>query len=325
MFGNSSFASTVSDFQIPEHFLILYGVYRLTFSVIGNIGNTLVILTILTTKKLRTTTNVFVFSLALADLSITAFFEPVTVTGIFGLREELYAKWPGLCAAVASVCFISCTCSLWNIGAIAVNRYIFICKNKLYSKIFTWRNTVIIAITIWLLCIMADLSNHLGWGGHGYDAKFIACSYNRLSDYGNVLFTVLVFVSTPIICIIVCYSHVFLTLRRSSQRLRDGAGPLQQNNVTVTNKDLKLLKMLFTIFITYVSCWTLYTCLLLFDFRDRIPAPVYFISGMFAHMSSSINSILYGVMNKNFRDSYKKLLSCGIWKPTEIHPGSAAS
>ncbi|XP_072038994.1 melatonin receptor type 1B-B-like [Amphiura filiformis] len=322
MFDNSSSDLRGSyDTDVREHFIILYGIYRSTFAIIGNIGNTLVILTILTTTKLQTTTNVFVFSLAIADLSITGFWEPVTAIGIFGRRGKFYEDWPRLCAAVSSVCFISCTCSLWNIGAIAVNRYVFICKNQHYTKIFTWKNTIAIAIAIWVICILADLSNHFGWGGHTYDVKFIACSYDRLADYGHVLFTICVFISLPVILIVVCYAQVFLTLRRSSQRVKNQIpAASQQNTRNVNSKDLKLLKMLFTIFITYISFWTFYTLLLLIDFRDNIPAPAYFIAGMMAHMSSSINSILYGVMNKNFRDSYKKILSCGRWKPSAIHP-----
>ncbi len=327
--NTSSDLSVKTDTDIPEHFIILYGIYRSIFAIIGNVGNTLVILTILTTSKLRTTTNVFVLSLAFADLSITGFFEPVTVVGIFGGRGKFYDEWSGLCAAVSSVCFISCTCSLWNIGAIAVNRYFFICKNHLYAKIFTWKNTIAIAISIWMICIAADLSNHFEWGGHIYDVKFIACSYDRLADYGHVLFTVIVFVSQPIILIVICYSQVFLTLRRSSQRVKrqlpSAVTSSQRDNRIVSSKDVKLLKMLFTIFITYVSCWSFYTLLLLIDFQDNLPAPVYFIAGMVAHMSSSINSILYGVMNKNFRDSYRKILSCGRWKPTAIQPSGGCS
>ena len=50
-----------------------------------------------------------------------------------------FADKPLLCEAVASICLTSCFCSLLSIGAVAFNRYIHICKNHLYNKIFTLR------------------------------------------------------------------------------------------------------------------------------------------------------------------------------------------
>ena len=119
-------------------------------------------------------------------------------------------------------------------------------------------------------------------------------------------------------CITFCYAQVFFTLRKSSKNVAPDSH--QRNVLKVTKADVRLLKMLLTIFITYVSCWSIYVFLIVFDFRDQFPVPVYFLAGMMAHTNSSINSIVYGVMNKNFRDAYKKILSCGKWKPNEVAP-----
>ncbi|XP_072020953.1 melatonin receptor type 1B-B-like [Amphiura filiformis] len=294
--------------------LNVLGIYRVFISFTGSTGNALVILAVLTTRKLRTPANIFVLSLAFADTCITSLVEPVYAYATL-IDRELYSKSPGLCTAIGSMCFISCTCSLWNIGAIAINRYVFICKQQYYKTIFTWRKTIAYAVTIWIICILADFSNFFGWGGHSFDPKFVGCSYDRLASFSHVLFTVIVFVSMPMVLIVVCYAAIFWTLRQSSLRVRQAASSSEKKR---PERDIKLLKMLFTIFVTFAFCWTLYTLLLVIDYDDNIPDHAYRLAAVLSHTNSSLNSIIYGVMNKNFRDAYRKILSCGKWKPYQI-------
>ena len=314
---NNQGIATTTKLEKNNFLLTIYGSYRLLVSVSGSLGNILVILAVMTTRRLRTPANVFVVSLALADMCITAFMEPISGYAILA-DMELYNRKPSLCTAIASVCYISCTCSLWNIGAIAINRYVFICRNQSYRKMFTWHNSIVYAICIWLICIIADLSNFFGWGGHSFDKKFLGCSYDRLADFSHVLFTVIVFVTMPMVLIMMCYTAVFYALWISSRKVGSiGNSMGTERNQRGPRKDLRLLKMLFTIFLTFSICWTLYTLLIVVDFNDSLPVFVYRLSAVLSHTNSSLNSIIYGVMNKNFRDAYCKILSCGKWKPNK--------
>ena len=289
---------------------ITYGIYGGLVGLVGSIGNALVIFAVLTTKKLRTPNNVFILSLAFADMSISSLMEPVRTYNIL-IDKDLYSKRPLLCSVIANVCFISCACSLWNIGAIAINRYVFICKNHYYNTAFTWSRTIAYAIAIWMICFVADLTNIFGWGGHSYDPKFMICSYNRLASYSHVLFIVVVFISLPMILIIICYAAIFYTLRQSTTRLKNSHGNYTVAKQTHSKSDIKLLKMVFTIFVAFVFCWSLYMLLLLIDFADRYPPQVYKMAGVLSHTNSALNSIIYGVLNPNFRDAYRRILCCG--------------
>ena len=289
----------------------LYAIYRGVACLFGSIGNVLVILAVLTTSKLRTPANVFILSLAIADMCITAFMEPVSVYGIL-FDMEIYSRRPGLCTAIASICYISCTCSLWNIGAIAVNRYVYVCKNQNYKLIFTWSKTIAYVLCIWSTCVVADLGNFLKWGGHSFDTKMSLCTYDRLASFSHVLFSMFIFVMFPMVLVMICYAMIFWTIRKSSLRVRkhNETSASKKHNIW-RKKDIKLLKMLFTIYLTFAVCWSLYTILLLIDFEDNIPVFAYRIAAAMSHTNSSLNSFIYGVMNKNFRDAYLSLLSCG--------------
>ena len=288
----------------------LYATYRVVTCFFGSIGNLLVILAVLTTSKLRTPANVFILSLAVADLCITVVVEPISVYAIL-FDMEIYSRRPGLCTAIASICYISCTCSLWNISAIAVNRYVHVCRSQDYNIIFTWPKTIVYVLCIWTTCVVADLANFLKWGGHSFDTKMSLCTYDRLASFSHVLFSMFAFVIFPMVLVMICYAKIFWTIRKSSARVKKQIKTsASKKHDTSRKRDIKVLKMLFIIYLTFAACWSLYTILLLIDFKDIIPVFVYRIAAAMSHTNSSLNSLIYGVMNKNFRDAYRSILTC---------------
>lgn len=76
--------------------------------------------------------------------------------------------------------------------------------------------------------------------------------------------------------------------------------------------EIKLAKTLFIIFIVFVICWAPYALICLVDRADNMPKEAYTIAILFAHSSSTLNSVLYAATNKGFRQGYKLFLNkCG--------------
>ena len=72
--------------------------------------------------------------------------------------------------------------------------------------------------------------------------------------------------------------------------------------------DIKLAKTLFIVFIAFCLCWTPYALVCLIDRYDTVHKAWYAFSVLLAHASSTLNSILYAVTNRGFRDGYKRFL-----------------
>jgi hypothetical protein len=69
--------------------------------------------------------------------------------------------------------------------------------------VYTWKQTIGIAVSLWLGASMLDLPNFLDWGDHTYDMKTMACSYDRLASYSYTVFFITMFVTVSAAALIV--------------------------------------------------------------------------------------------------------------------------
>ena len=118
-------------------------------SVAAVVGNSLVIYVVTTRRKLRTTTNRFVLSLAVADLSVGACYYPGHVI-CQALRASCHFK---IRDDIAIMAIFS---SVTNLCAMTLDRYIAIVKPLFYMSLMTARRATILAAAAWLipLCVV---------------------------------------------------------------------------------------------------------------------------------------------------------------------------
>lgn len=66
-----------------------------------------------------------------------------------------------------------------------------------------------VAILLWVVCALLELPNYFNWGGHTFDPKTMACSYDRTANYSYTVFFVLVAIGPPLVVVLICYSNIF--------------------------------------------------------------------------------------------------------------------
>ena len=74
--------------------------------------------------------------------------------------------------------------------------------------------------------------------------------------------------------------------------------------LVATMKTVRRVKTVFVIFLAFVSCWTPYIVVLLYDSSDTLPLPVHLYTSMLAHLHASVNFAIYGLMNASLRASF---------------------
>jgi len=83
-----------------------------------------------------------------------------------------------------------------------------------------------------------------------------------------------------------------------------------ESNYVATMKTIRQVKTVFIIFIAFVSCWSPYIFVLLYDRSHSLPLPVHLYASMLAHLHASLNFAIYGLMNRNLCPRFAAHLLC---------------
>ncbi|KAL4617928.1 D(4) dopamine receptor-like [Arapaima gigas] len=125
---------------------LLLGVALILVIILGNV---LVCLSVLTERSLKTATNYFIVSLAVADLLLA-----VLVLPLYVYSEFLGGIWTlnmYICDALMTMDVMLCTASILNLCAISVDRYIAVVVPLKYNRNqFSMRQLILITAT-WVL------------------------------------------------------------------------------------------------------------------------------------------------------------------------------
>ncbi|PIK49846.1 putative 5-hydroxytryptamine receptor 4-like [Apostichopus japonicus] len=293
---------------------------------IGTFGNSLVVLAVLFSRKLRTTTNVFVVSLAAADL-LTCVFLPFNVVSILSFEE-----WPihdCICVIAAVVMYTCVGCSVYTLAAIALNRYTLITRSlHVYRRFFSTPKTIFMVAITWLLPLFYSLIPVMfGLGELGYDSKYSTCTHKTshpLSDYYSIVQAVVIY-PVPLAIITLCYASVFMYVRNHaksitegpdnstsshtshSQKRRESALPNRSTSV-ISRRQIQITQNLFYVVCAFVICITPY-CLSLIVPRSE---PVIPWAGALILVNSCINPLIYGTKHPQFKRVMGSILTCRL-------------
>ncbi|CAN9508393.1 unnamed protein product [Ophioblennius macclurei] len=178
------------------------------------LGNVLVCLSVLTERSLKTATNYFIISLAVADLLLA-----VLVLPLFVYSEFLGGIWTlstYVCDALMTMDVMLCTASILNLCAISVDRYIAVVVPLKYNRNqFSVRQLALITAT-WVLSL--GVASPVIFGLNrvpGRDPTVCKLEDDRFVVYSSVCSF---FVPCPVMLFL--YYWMFRGLRRWSGRSR---------------------------------------------------------------------------------------------------------
>ena len=124
------------------------------------VGNSLVIAAVFTHRKLRTVTNTFIVSLAVADLMLGAVVLP------FSSVNEVLGWWPFgrlWCSAWLAIDVWVCTASILNLCAISLDRYLAISRPFRYPLLMSPTRAKVAVAVVWTLALAICLPPLFGW------------------------------------------------------------------------------------------------------------------------------------------------------------------
>lgn len=197
-------------------------VYLSFISIVGTIGNLLIILAVLTTPSLRQRTNFFIFVLAICDLCTSCILIPFFILclgfGGWPFRNESWCVFLG---------YITLWCLGWSVttlALIAANRYLSVTRPKFtYYKLCSNLSLALSCfgqVALGVLVIM--LPTFLGLGSVGFNSVLGHCSYTY-STFKEWIYVLVLFlggvVSTGIV-IPAYYALTFYIFRKTHHNVR---------------------------------------------------------------------------------------------------------
>ncbi|XP_039284727.1 QRFP-like peptide receptor [Nilaparvata lugens] len=318
-------------------------VYSLTF-VLGIVGNSLIVFTIFRYRRMKSTTNVFLASLASADLLLIIICIPLKIAKLFSYTWTMGVF---LCKMVHYMQNVSAICSVLTLTAMSIERYYAIVHPMKAKYICTISQARKIIIGTWLASLLLGapimfIQDHIEVG-----AKIKG--YWCVRDYVNnrewvtayELYMLILILIIPTSIMGITYSSICWEIWRvMKQRKTMTSGkatlttetfPLSSKRSTCSIKTTakscirttdeengtvrQVIKMLVMIVIVFVICWgpllvdnVLTAFGVLPDQKSGTLKHMYTGFTLMAYFNSCVNPIVYGFMSKNFRESFQKAL-----------------
>ncbi|XP_030841027.1 melatonin receptor type 1A-like [Strongylocentrotus purpuratus] len=131
--------------------------------------------------------------------------------------------------------------------------------------------------------------------------------------------------------------HSRLTVRLPTHATKCGAARQLSTAHTAQNRfnrgalrgasasDLRLARSIFIIVIMYLVMWLPFSMTILFDTQKVANRNIYLFTFTLAHMNSSVNCVIYGATNQNFRRGYIRFLRFMMCKAKRFNPLTSTS
>ena len=131
--------SADQDVSVSLATIIILSLINSASSVIGTLGNLLVIAALVNDRRLRSSTDYFIASLSVADLLVTSLYQPLSVFRLYFFRTlQEHGIFRGIMGFVG---FLSALASVTSMFVITIDRLVSIVKPLRYETLVTKRVT----------------------------------------------------------------------------------------------------------------------------------------------------------------------------------------
>ncbi|XP_077097692.1 neuropeptide FF receptor 1 like 2 [Siphateles boraxobius] len=305
------------------------------------VGNGLVCLIVLKNRRMRTVTNLFILNLAVSDLLVGVFCIPTT------LVDNLITGWPftnTVCKMSGLVQGMSVSASVFTLVAIAVDRFrciVYPFQPKLtllvakVTIVMIWVLAVVIMCPSAVMLTVERVEHHYMVYNEDINHTYtlFSCFENWSNPQMKKVYTTVLFAHIyliPLTLITLMYGRIGIKLyttsvisgndqHESGQSHTSPPAPRAQQKVRplISQKKIKVIKMLSIVALLFTLSWLpLWTLMLLTDYGGLNEDNLEMLGGYvfpFAHWlafsNSSVNPIIYGYFNENFKRSFQAVCS----------------
>ena len=290
----------------------------LFFIFLSLVGNSWVIFIIARRRRLQTTANWFILSLAAADLGVTCVLAPYMICDeILDTCRERVVKF---------FAFFFVNVSAIGLIAMVAERYVAIVHSLKYVRVFTTtRRTCIIIGTCWgfpFLFTVLRRAMHLADGRHSVKSRIVEVIH------------IFLFVLLPTVLLLTAHFHILLIARKLSLQMRTLMKQVRFNmtanslktkeirNVGLKASTVRLVSVLVAIF---TACYGIrFYCLFCKTFKIcSVSEPIRVMNKLLLLANSTLNPLMYAFLKEDIKRETNAFLRRKRHlktRPFQVHP-----
>lgn len=292
--------------------VIIHTANILTTTLVSLAGNSLIFVALYRNRRLRTVTNFYVLSLAIADVMAAFLCFP------FHIVASALRRWPfgfNLCQYIGFTIHCWAQVSICILTLASINRYYCVTKPQKYPVYFSKKNTILSILIVWIVSFIETLIfvfslpviyrwsfESLYCRGTNDDKRMEKISYIFFGSFFILLMSLVIF----------CYVSVYRVVRRHNTAIIPSLQQSWTRQRMITAQEIKTSRILFAAVLGFCVCWIplIAELFLVFGCDIYISSTIQCIFMLFTSFSSWINPIIYGVMNRAMRKEFYGILNC---------------
>ncbi|NP_001301103.1 ocellar opsin-like isoform X1 [Limulus polyphemus] len=300
----------------PLWFQIL-GVAMIFLGILCICGNGVVIYIFLTTKSMRTASNVLIVNLAFSDFMMMGTMMPMMATNCFA---EKWALGPFMCEVYGMLGSLFGCASIWSMVMITYDRYHIIGKGFSVSPM-THSKAALMNIFVWAWSIGWTLAPFFGWNRYVPEGNMTSCTFDYLTKDTHSRSYVVIYATAvyflPLFITIYCYFFIVRAVADHERSLREQAKKMNVTSLRANGDqqgaraEIRLAKIaMFNVGLWFVA-WTPYLIIAfngIFSDGTKLTPLATIWGSVFAKANSVYNPIVYGISHPKYRVALKAKL-----------------
>ncbi|GFU49607.1 allatostatin-A receptor [Nephila pilipes] len=286
---------------------ILFGI----IVIVGLIGNTLVVIVVACNPQMRSTTNVLIINLAVADLLFIMFCVPFTAF------DYALPYWPFgdvWCRVVQYLVIVCAYASIYTLVLMSLDRFLAVVHPITSMSIRTVQNAFIAIGIMWAVIVLACIPALQSHGQIYYtyqNIEYSVCMFLSTEGYNYAAYQICFFLSSYIIPL----SLIFILYVLMLKRLWFGVAPGGRISAESLKSKKRVTRMVVIVVVIFAVCWCpIQIVLVLKSVNSYVMTPMRLVGQITAHilayMNSCVNPILYAFLSDNFRKAFHKVIAC---------------
>lgn len=263
-------------------------------------GNVLVLMAIFRTPSLRVASNVFIGSLAAADLTIGLVMNPIYAAIVaLNITDTTHP----LNVAEQYLWIHTVITTTFNLAGMSVERYIAVIHPLHYPRVVTAQRTVIAVVAIWCFSFLFVSARAFINQPRDIETLWIAHS--------------VIAIAIPLCVITVCYFHILKAIRQQRRRIQPQPSISRFEQTINTQSNAKAARTMAIVIVLTILFWTpniVMTVLNFFAQGECASIQIFKIwvwCASVAFISSAINPLVYPIRIRDFRAAIKRICRLG--------------